>query len=114
MSNEAWMRFARAMSKAYEQLAIELETEGQDSSGANGRITVSKANELADLALRQRRIFDLPEFGTERGLRPSVIARELGQVQQNVYSPLKALQKRGLAERVPGSTAWRRVAPPPA
>jgi hypothetical protein len=102
----AFARFLRTMSTAALELAQRLEAEGLP---AQARLSIADAN----LGSLQRQVAEAPGMDSEDGVSPRQIAQHLDRGDEpNIRTALAAMQKRGVAELVPGKTPqyWRLTA----
>ena len=101
----ALARFFRAVSGAALELADALEN-------LETSPTV-RSLDTAGLGSLQRQVVDVPEMNSDVGISPREITRHLDRGDEpNVRNALAALQKRGVAELVPGPgpQRWRLTA----
>jgi len=102
-TEETLARFMRRVAEAASETARELE-----SMAGVGRETAEQRLDRLNLGSRQRKIVRLPAFADERGMKASEIAQAIGKDDlPNTYTALDSLEKRGVAERVPGETPRR-------
>jgi hypothetical protein len=99
--NPAFARFLRTLSAAALELAQEL-----DAMPEPHQVRRSIAD--AGLGSLQRLVAEAPGMDTEKGSSPRQITQSLDrQDEPNIRTALSAMQKRGVAERVPGSIPQR-------
>lgn len=106
-SRYAVARFLRTLSAAASELAQQLEAEGLPAQ-------VQFSIEDANLGSLQRQVATPSGMDTAEGVSPRQIAHELERGDEpNIRTALAAMQKRGIAELVPGKTPqrWRLTAP---
>jgi hypothetical protein len=105
LSGPAWARFMRTLSSAALDLAHDLETAG------DGR---RRALDDVELGTLQRPVAEVAGMNTDGGISPREICRHIGREDEpNIRTALQALQKKGIAELVPGEPKqrWRLTAP---
>lgn len=105
-SKYAFARFLRTVSAAALELAQQLEAEGLPTQA---RLSIDDAN----LGSLQRQVAMASGMDSQKGVSPRQIAQELDRGDEpNIRTALAAMQKRGLAELVPGRTPqhWRLTA----
>jgi hypothetical protein len=105
--DRALARFFRTLSSAALELARELEA---GSLGGQGWLSIEQAN----LGSLQRQVAAAPGMDSEAGVSPRQITQHLDRADEpNVRTALAAMQKRGVAELVPGAVPqrWRLAAP---
>lgn len=105
-STYAFARFLRAVSAAALELAQQLEAE---TLPAQARLSIEEAK----LGSLQRQIATASGMDTDEGVSPRQIAQQLDRGDEpNIRTALTAMQKRGVAELVPGKTPqhWRLTA----
>lgn len=106
-SQYAFARFFRTVSAAALDLAQQLEGEGLPTQP---RLSIEDAN----LGSLQRQVAVASGMDTEEGVSPRQITQQLNREDEpNIRTALTAMQKRGVAELVPGKTPqrWRLTAP---
>jgi hypothetical protein len=105
-TEQALARFLRTVGAAALELARDLENASPD----RGRRTLDDAG----LGSLQRQVAEAPGMDTEEGVSPRQIAGHLDRSDEpNIRTALTAMQKRGVAEMVPGMKPqrWRLALP---
>ena len=105
-SKYAFARFLRTVSAAALELAQQLEAEELPT---RPRLSIEDAN----LGSLQRQVATASGMDADEGVSPRQIARQLDRDDEpNIRTALTAMQKRGVAELVPGKTPqhWRLTA----
>lgn len=105
--DRALAKFLRTVSEAALQLAQDLEA---DPAPEQGWLSLEHAN----LGALQQQVTEAPGLDNEAGVSPREITLQIGRDDEpNVRSALAALEKRGVAEQVPGVSPqrWRLTRP---
>jgi hypothetical protein len=99
--DRAFARFFRTLGSAALELAQELESE---TVSAQGLLSIDRAN----LGSLQRQVAEAPGMDSEAGTSPREITQHLERGDEpNIRTALAAMQKRGVAELVPGAVPQR-------
>lgn len=99
--HQAIVRFLRTVSALASDLADELES-------VRGPAGTPRSLELAGLGSLQRQVAEAAGMDTANGVSPREITKSLGRTDEpNVRTALAAMQKRGVAELLPGVTPQR-------